>query len=194
MAFVGPEVDLVSAKAGPCATSSSARMYRRPRRQEALKSGQADNHNEYCEKRHHHALRAITRNVQEGVAVIKRSAGRREKEASGWPSGGPLSWLQQVLRGFHDVDRHLEVILERLGDAGFEGRHVLSTIQRRGGRIGSEIEATFVNDTEELSLKREVRNRAEHRAARQTLEIGKLIQHELFVPNPTWPSTGHLRA
>jgi hypothetical protein len=38
-----------------------------------------------------------------------------------------------------------------------------------------------VNDAEELSLKRESVT-AEHRAARQILEIGKLIQHELFVP------------
>jgi len=87
--------------------------------------------------------------------------------------------LHESVGGFDNVDRHLIVILERLTGVGREGFHVIHAITWSGGRIGPEIEAAFVNDAEEPSLKRQS-IAAKHGTATQTIELGKLVQDELF--------------
>ena len=87
--------------------------------------------------------------------------------------------LHESVGGFDNVDRHLIVILERLTGVGRKGFHVMHAITGSGGRIGPEIEAAFVNDAEEPSLKRQS-IAAEHGTATQTIELGKLVQDELF--------------
>ena len=55
----------------------------------------------------------------------------------------------------------------------------MNAIPWSGDRISPEIEAAFLNNAEESSLKRQS-IAAEHGTATQTIELGKLVQDELF--------------
>jgi hypothetical protein len=85
----------------------------------------------------------------------------------------------EVIRRFHNFNRHLVIILEPLAGRGLEGFHAAVSIEMCCSLFRFEVEPSLMNNAEICVVSIES-VASEHRAAGETAEIGQLIQDEVF--------------